>query len=254
MAHAAYLHVFRGLATMPTTDVLILAVARQPGGLTIVGMTPERDATTGLRWVRLVAAEPFDLEELRYADGSIMRPGDVVRLALGEAQPASSHVENVAVELGDAPLERVRRLGGDRRAAFFAERLDPAPRQVLIERSRSLCLVRPAHLTAIIERDEETGHFGAKFAIAIPSGHFHEDGTPKYLRSKEDVVVTDIYWRALMRTWLAGEEFMEVDDAELRERLGEIYVVVGLSPKGGQRILGVHTVPEYDVTLDQEDL
>ena len=240
---------------MPTTDVLILAVARQPGGLTIAGMTTERDPTTGLRWVRPVAPDgPWQLDSLTYADGTLVRPGDVVRLALGGFEAPSPHVETVEAQVGTEPMERVRQLSEERRASFFASHLDPAPRDVLGAKIRSLCLVRPDHLSATIEFDEETGHFGAKFAMAIASGAINEDGSPRYLRSQEDIVVTDIYWRALMREWLGEEEFMEVDEPELRERLGEIYLVLGLSPKGAPRVLGVHTVPPYEAALDQDAL
>jgi hypothetical protein len=239
---------------MPIIDVLILAVARQPGGLTVAGMTTERDPKTGLRWVRLTADEPFQLEALRYADGALIRPGDVVRLELGEAAPMPPQVENVVAHLDGTPLQLARRLPDERRATFFAEHLDPAPREVLGGRQRSLCLVRPDDLTAIVERDPELDLFDAKFSVAIASGQINDDGTPKYLRSREDIVATDIYWRALMRGWLGDEEFMEWSAAELRERLGEVYLVIGLSPKGGIRVLGVHTVPEYAVAIDEENL
>ena len=237
-------------------DVLILAVARQPGGLTIAGMTTERDPTTGLRWVRPAPpGAPLRLEALRYADGSLVRPGDVVRLPLGEAQPEPPHVENVVVEPGDAPLERVRILSPERRAAFFGAHLDPVPRDVLGMRTRSLCLVRPEDLIAVMMDDEETGRFDVRLAFAVDTGRRREDGTPIMLRSNEEgIAVTDIYWRALMRSWMGDEPFMEVHDAELRERLGEIYVVVGLGRKGGPLVLGVHTVPEYAVTIDEDAL
>lgn len=239
---------------MPTTDLLILAISRQPGGLTVAGMTTERDPKTGLRWVRLVPAdEPLQLDSLRYADGTLARPGDVVRLQLGEPQPAPPQVENVMVELDDEPLERVRQLPDERRAAFFGEHLDPAPREVLRERQRSLCLVQPDTITAIIEYDEETGHFDAKFSVRVASDQLREDGTPKYL-TKEDIIVTDIYWRARMREWLDTEEFMELNEAELKEEFGDIYLVLGLSPKGGPRVLGVHSVPAYEATIDPENL
>jgi hypothetical protein len=241
---------------MPESDVLILAVARQPGGLLIAGMTTEPDPKTGLRWVRpMPDAGAFQLDELRFADGSLVRPGDVVRLPLAEPQPSPPLVENVRVETTGRALERVRRLSPERREAFFKGHLDSAPREVLADRTRSLALVRPDQLTAIVEADEETGQFATKFAVAIPSGQLNEVGKPKHLRSRDDIVATDIYWRALMRSWLPEEEdFLEYDISELRERLGEIYLVIGLSPKGTPRIIGIHTVPEYEVQIEEDIL
>ena len=241
---------------MPESDVLILAVARQPGGLFVAGMTTDRDPKTGLRWVRPVPdAGAFQIDELRYADGSLVHPGDVVRFSLSEPDPMPPHVENVRVELTGSPLERVRHLSPERREAFFTGHLDPAPREVLADRARSLCLVRPDKLTAIVEADEETGQFDTKFAVAIASGQLNEEGKPKYLRSRDDIIATDIYWRALMRSWLSEEDdFLEFNLTELRERLGELYLVIGLSPKGTPRIVGVHTVPEYDIQLHEDIL
>jgi hypothetical protein len=219
-------------------------------------MTTEPDPKTGLRWVRPVPeAGAFELDELRFADGSLVRPGDVVRLPLADPQPMPPLIENVLVETTGAPLVRVRRLTPERRESFFNGHLDTAPRDVLADRSRSLALVRPDQLTAIVEADEETGQFATKFAVAIASGQLNDEGKPKFLRSRDDIVATDIYWRALMRSWLPDEEdFLEYDITELRERIGEIYLVIGLSPKGTPRIIGVHTVPEYDVKLDEDIL
>ena len=230
---------------MTTTDVLILAVARQPGGLTIAGMTTERDPTTGLRWVRPVPeGGAWTVDMLRYGDGSIVRPGDVVRLDLGEPEGAPPYVENVSVQLSPEPLQRVRRLSAERRASFLGDHVDQAPAEVLRERSRSLCLLRPDLVHGIISLDEETGRFDARLALLAGKLKSNEEG----------IAVTDIYWRALMWTWLGDEPYLEIDDAELLERLGELYVVIGLGRKGGPLILGVLTVPEYAAELDEEAL
>ncbi len=211
----------------------------------VAGMTTKRDEKTGLRWVRVVPENGIWMpDELRYADGSLIRPGDVVRMELGEPRPSPPQVENVGVSLEAAPRERVRRLSGERRTAFFDGHLDQAPAEVLRERSRSLCLIRPELVHAIISCDEETGRFETRLALMVGSLKSNEEG----------IAVADIYWRALMRTWLGDEEYLEIDDAELLSRLGELYVVVGLSRKGGPLIVGIHTVPEYTTTIDEEAL
>lgn len=230
---------------MQTTDVLILAVARQPGGLTIAGMTTERDPKTGLRWVRPVPeGGSWSPDMLRYADDSLARPGDVVRLALGPAEVAAPFVENAAAAPGDGPLERVRQLAGERREAFFPAHLDPAPVEVVRERTRSLCLIRPDFAYASVSLDEETGRFETRLALRAGKLKTNEEG----------IAVTDIYWRALMRTWLGEEEYMEFDDPELQARLGDMYVVIGLSRKGAPLAVGIHTVPEFAATIDEEAL
>ena len=208
----------------------------------IAGMTTERDVTTHLRWVRTPPLDPLGLDELSYPDGELVRPGDVVRVQLGPARSEPPYVENVLLDTQAEPLQRVRRLSGERRAAFFRDYLDPAPMEVLKERKRSLCLVRPDYLTAIVSFDEEESEFKAELALQIGR-----------LRSKEDIAVEDIYWRAMMRSRLGDEEFMEVDDAELRAELGEIYLVAAIVPRS-VAILGVHTVPEYEVAVDPDAL
>jgi hypothetical protein len=230
---------------MPTTDVLVLAVARQGSGLVLAGMTTERDPKTGLRWVRPIPPEGrFDPEMLHYEDGSLVRPGDVVRLPLGAPEAAIPHVENVPVELDDQPLQRVRRLTPERREAFFVDHLDQSPTDVLRDRSRSLCLVRPDFVHAIISFDEETGRFDTRLALMVGKLRSNDEG----------IFVSDVYWRALMHAWLGDQEYMEVDDNELQSRLGDMYVVIGLGRKANPLILGVHTVPEYEVIIDEDAL
>jgi hypothetical protein len=230
---------------MQTTDLLILAVARLAGGLTIAGMTTERDEKTGLRWARPIPeGGVWAPDDLRYGDGSLVQPGDVVRMALGVPQPAPPFIENVPVSLQVRPLERIRRLAAERRTAFFDEHLDQAPAEVLRERTRSLCLIRPDFVHAIVSCDSETGKFETRLALMVGRLKSNEEG----------IAVTDIYWRAFMRTWLGDEEYLEIDDSELLSRLGELYAVVGLGRKAGPVILGVHTVPEYAVTIDESAL
>jgi len=230
--------------TMPTTDVLVLAVARQPGGLMIAGMTTERDPVTGLRWVRSTMSAPLALDDLRYADGTFVRPGDVVRLATESTESPAPHVESVALDLEAQPVERVRQLSDERRAGFFPAHLDTDPAAVLRERTRSLCLIRPDYAHAIISFDEETGRFETR--LALMSG--------KLRSNDEGIAVADIYWRALARTWLGDEPYVEIDDADLQARLGDMYVVIGLNRKSNPLILGVHTVPPYETTLDEDAL
>jgi hypothetical protein len=208
-------------------------------------MTTERDEKTGLRWVRPIPeGGVWAPDDLRYGDGSLVQPGDVVRMALGVPQPAPPFIENVPVSLQVRPLERIRRLAAERRTAFFDEHLDQAPAEVLRERTRSLCLIRPDFVHAIVSCDSETGKFETRLVLMVGRLTSNEDG----------IAVADIYWRAFMRTWLGDEEYLEIDDSELLSRLGELYAVVGLGRKAGPVILGVHTVPEYAVTIDESAL
>lgn len=229
---------------LQTTDILLLAVARRPGGLMLAGMTTEPDETTGLRWVRPTPeGGAWDLDAARYADGTLPGPCDVVRLTIGTREDLAPFVENAPVAPPDGPLQRVRQLTGERRAAFLANHVDKAPSEVVRERVRSLCLVRPEWLHGLASLDEETGRFETRLALKTGKLKSNEDG----------IAVTDIYWRAFMRQRLGDEGFTEIEDEALRAELGEIYVVLGLG-RNGPLIFGVHTVPPYDAPLDEDAL
>lgn len=222
------------------TDVLILGLTRTRSGISVAGMTTEPDPLTGLRWVRPIKADaPLTLDDLRYDDGALIRLGDVVQLDLQQPQPQPPHVENVLATFGEQPLAFIRELTDSRRVAFFPKHLDPAPGDVLIHRRRSLCLVQPDALEAVFNYDAETERFEARLMPRVGKLH-SEDGVP----------VADLFWRAWGQQQLAEEEYMELDDAALREMFGDIYLTLGLGPRGGPLVLGVHTVPNYQLTID----
>ena len=226
------------------TDVLVLGMARTRSGLSIAGMTTEPDPITGLRWVRPVrAGAPLTLDDLRYDDGTLIRLGDVVQLDLQQPEPTPPHVENVIANWDEHPPAFIRELTEARRAAFFPKHLDPAPADVVVRRQRSLCLVRPDTVEAMFGFDEETERFEARLVLTIGKLH-NEDGVP----------VADLYWREWGRQQLGEEEYLELDHPTLQQMLGEVYVTLGLGPRGGPLVIGVHTIPAYAVELDAANL
>jgi hypothetical protein len=85
----------------------------------------------------------------------------------------------------------------------------------------------------------------------------------RYLGShaKGGLSVTDLRWRALGREWLpegGGWTDFDAGDLETRYGVSDIYLVVGLtrSYRGSfwPIIVGVHTLPDYDVALDRDNL
>jgi hypothetical protein len=77
---------------------------------------------------------------------------------------------------------------------------------------------------------------------------------------KGGLPVTDVKWRALGREWLSGGGRLDYDEDELRDRLGveDFYLALGLSRSyEGEYwllVLGVHTVPDYEVAIDYGNL
>jgi hypothetical protein len=230
-------------------DILILAVTRMRGGVCVAGMTTEPDPATRLRWVRPVKQHSALLVgDIRYADGALMRIGDVVAWRLGEARPDPPHVEDVLVDPVRHPAKLLRRLDSGRRAHFCAEHLDRASDDVLLHEIRSLCLARPTAATAWWSYDPYNGHYEARMAFQV--GRFDT--------GERGVAVTDLAWRALGRLWLAGKPQLRLSDAALRERLGDIYLTIGRGRVfEGRRwplVVGVHAAGLPDITLDETTL
>ncbi len=241
---------------MPVQEVLLLAVTRMQAGVCIAGMTTEPDPATGLRWVRPVREHGhLLLGDITTADGTILRPFDVVEFHLLRPRPTPPHVEDWIADFVRQRPRIVRRLEGERRANFLRKYRDTAPRQVLDSQQRSLCLIRPDWIKGCFRLDDYTGQFDARLAFGL-------DGKP-YLGSyaKGGFSVTDLKWRALGRAWLArAGPWTEFDRGDLEARFGiqETFLTVGLtrSYQGGYWtvIVGVHTLPDYEATVDYDNL
>ncbi len=226
-------------------DVLVLGIARVRNNYSLAGMTTEPDAVTGLRWVRPIKlGAPLTRDDLHYEDGAPVRLGDVVQLDLVQPQPQPPHIENVVVNWEAGPPLFIRDLTDARRAAFFPKHIDPEPLAVLGRQpQRSLCLVKPDTLEAVFSYDEETERFEARLMPRIGK-LYSEDGVP----------VFDPYWLAWGREFLGDKEFDQIDDEALHAMLGETYLTLALNARGRAQVIGVHTIPNYPLTVDETTL
>lgn len=241
---------------MPTPETLILALTRMHGGICIAGMTTEPEPVTGLRWVRPIREVGHVLlGDVTTADGTILRPFDVVRFDCLRPLCRPPHTEDWITDFVRQRPCILRRLEGQRRAEFLQKYLDRAPHQVLDNQQRSLCLIKPDWLKGMFRLDGYTGKFDARLAFGLDGRRYL--GSP----AQGGLSVTDLKWRALGRTWLPAEggwtEF-EAGDLEARFGIKEIYLAVGLtrSYKGDCWIIvvGVHTLPDYEATVDYDNL
>jgi hypothetical protein len=64
----------------------------------------------------------------------------------------------------------LRSLEGERRATFLSCHLDPAPHEVLEQRTRSLCLVKPDWVEGSFHLDDYSGDFDARLSLASEVG------------------------------------------------------------------------------------
>lgn len=241
---------------MPSTEVLILAVTKMIGGFCLAGMTAEPDPVTGLRWVR--PRHEYGhvlLGDITTPDNRILHPFDVVDFNLLRAQPRPPHTEDWVADFVHQRPRIVRRLEGERRVGFLRRYLDTAPRQVLDGQQRSLCLIKPDSVTGCFRLDPYSGHYEARLAFSL-------DGRPyQGTFAKGGFSVTDLKWRALGRAWLPEKGgWTEFDAGDLEARLGieEVYLAVGLTRSYQGRfwplVVGVHTLPDYEATLDYDNL
>jgi hypothetical protein len=241
---------------MPHQEVLLLAVHEALGGVCIAGMSTETDPVTGLRWVRPVREHGHVLlGDITTPAGEILRPFDVVEFNLLQPRAISPHTEDWTADFVRHRPCIVRRLDGERRASFLRKYLDTAPREALDSQQRSLCLIKPDWIKGCFRLDGHSGDFDARIALGL-------DRRP-YLGSytKGGFSVTDLKWRALGRAWLPpGGGWTEFDAGDLEARLGirEVYLAVGLTRSFQGTcwtlVIGVHTLPDYEATVDYANL
>jgi len=233
-------------------EVLILAMSYMRSGICTAGFTTQPDAVTGLRWVRPVKEhDTLLLGDMTDPTGRVVQCSDVVALNLKKSRPVPPHTEDWLTDFIYERPRLLRHLEGDRRARFFATHLDRAPQDVIIHQTRSLCLIRPDELHARFSMDPHSGKYEARMSFKLGNLRHERANAPR------GVPVTDIKWRALGRTWLGGSAHeLTFNGSELADRLQatDMYLALGLS-RGYQdqywlMVVGVHVVPDYEVTID----
>jgi len=243
---------------MPAAEVLILAMTKMLSGVCTAGMTVERHPRSVLKWVRPV--REFDTllpGDVTCAGGRLFCCCDVVEMNLLAPRPEPPHVEDWVTDFVQRPPRLRRRLEGARRARFLADHLDRAPEQVIVDHTRSLCLIQPERIRASFSLDRYSCKYEARMSVVLPGGIDHPQAA-----SARGIPVTDLKWRALGRAWLReeGQSRLALDHEALLERLsGEaIYLSLGLSRSWRNMVwllvVGVHVVPDYPGGFDPQDL
>jgi hypothetical protein len=109
-----------------------------------------------------------------------------------------------------------------------------------------VCLVQPTQIEAIFTFDEETEAFEARIFPTIAVGD-------KTLSTEDGLPVGDIYWKRWGQSQINGEEYVEFDDATLREMLGDVYLTLALNARKRVQVIGVHTIADYTAGLDMSN-
>jgi len=235
---------------VPNQAVLIMAVTRMLSGVCLAGFTTQPHPQSGLCWVRPVKAhDTLQLGDITDERGRVLQCFDVAELALLRPRPQPPHAEDWITEFIRHRPQAMRRLTDPRRGVFLATHLDRSPEDVLCHHTRSLCLVRPTTLWARFTRDPQPGAYSSRVGFAL-------EGPNPTDTVARGVAVTDIRFRALGRRLLADAREVTLDHDALLAATGarEVYLALGLSRSYEGRlwplVLGVHTVPDYEVTLD----
>ena len=243
-------------------ELLILAMTRMKSGICTAGIVAEPHPESVHAWVRPVKEfGTLLLGDMTTASGQVVRVNDVVSLNLLHPRVDPVHAEDWVTDFVKQPLRILRRLDGVKRADFFATHLDRNPARVVVEHSRSLCLVQPTDFWCDFFWDHYSDKYRARIGYHLDARFGQTADSPSGLN------VTDLAWRALGREWLVAElpqptrpvQTLHLNRAEMLARLGAetLYLSIGLSRlySGGYPalVVGVHPVPDYSVEIDYQN-
>jgi hypothetical protein len=241
------------------TALVILAVTAMRTGVCIAGVRQDAPSV----WVRPVREfGTVTLGDITYpsqaGERRVMCPFDIVEFILD-----AHHLEPPFVEdwVCDFSRHRPRLLGTlaeDERIALL-QAASAAPESIWSDQDRSLGACTADDLTATFSHDEYAGKYEARLSFG---------GQPTATPS---LPCTDLKWRAFGRAMLAKEKAsstnqqirtISLTNQELRQALGVgghvIWLALGLTRElHGRRwplIVGVHTIPDYEATLDYSTL
>ena len=190
---------------MPRREVLIMAMTRMRSGICTAGFITDPDPLTHHRWVRPVKEfGTLLLGDMTDAAGRVVQTGDVVELNLLQPRPVLPHCEDWSTDFIKQRPRLLRQLTEQKRADFLANHADVVPADVLLNHTRSLCLVHPSDLWAHFSRDSYTGEYKAKIGFCLPTLD------PTVTDPHNGLAVTDLKWRARGRTWRSEEHTSEL--------------------------------------------
>jgi len=247
----------------------ILAVTHMRTGVCLAGVRPDAPAI----WVRPVREhETVLLGDITYPrppgavvpphERRVMQPFDLAELALLRPRPDPPHIEDWTCDFArDRPRLRAVLPAAERAALLDAASASAA--DIWVYYTRSLGTLAVPDLTATFTHDRYTGKYEARLSF------------PGQLPSVPSTIAcTDLKWRALGRRLLAQQpasgdasgtgnslQTLTLSGDALRAALGgaqRIWLALGSSRTHDGRhwplIVGVHTLPDYEATIDYHQL
>jgi len=226
-------------------SIVILAVTKMHAGMCTAGLTQRGE------WLRPVRDfGNVSLRDVSYPNGNLMRCFDIAQIPIIKRRPAGPHIEDAVTDFNHYQPRLAGQIGPGQRGDWLrahAEDAVAAARQVYQQHERSLALVRVKELSATMKLDP----YSSKLEMKVWA---EELGLPR------PAPCTDVHWRALGRKLLPNGGLKNMEWPELSALLGcdEIYLSLGLARQfEGEYwplVVGVHTVPAFDVDIDIRNL
>lgn len=225
--------------------IVVLTVAKMANGMMVAGLN-QRGA-----WLRPIRDfGHLSLRDVSYPNGKLLRCFDVAQIPIIKCRPDAPHVEDAIADFNHYQPRLAAQISSGEQGAWLAahaEDATTAARAIYQQHERSLALVRVAEISTTMKLDRYSGKLEMKLWA-------EELGLPR------PIPCTDVMWRALGRKLLAGGGLKNMEWHEIRDLLGcrEVYLTLGLARQfEGEYwplIVGVHTVPMYDVDVDIRNL
>ncbi len=226
-------------------SMVVLAVTRMHTGMCTAGLNQQGE------WVRpLRDFGHLSLRDVSYPNGQVMRCFDVAQIPIIKRRPDPPHIEDAVADFNHYQLRLAAQISAGERAGWLAahaEAAAAAAEAVYQRHQRSLALVRVEELSATMKLDP----YSSKLEMKVWA---EELGVPR------PIPCTDIHWRALGRKLLGNGGMKNMEWRELSALLDcrEVYLTLGLARQfEGEYwplIVGVHTIPAYDVDIDIRNL
>lgn len=230
-------------------NIVILAASRLGSELCVAGVDDNRN------WIRPTTLSKGEWWEFCKSDiydknsRPVVALSNTVAIHLIRQIPhigSTPHIEDWEYNRSHKPILK-EKLSDSQRLHLFQRISEPSLEPLIENHERSLCLIKPS---SIISADFANTSFRGVYQ---PILSFIFNGKPYRYK------VTDIYWRAIGRDLLARGHGPILDGAELHDILqySKLFLTIGLARfyKGEYwpMVVGVHTVPEFPVTIDYDN-
>ncbi len=226
-------------------SMVVLAVTKMHTGMCIAGLNQRGE------WLRPVRDfGHLSLRDVSYPNGSLMRCFDIAQLPILKRRASGPHVEDAIADFNHYQPRLAGTISPAERGAWLrshAEHAATAAKQIYQQNERSLALVKVQELSATMKIDSYSGKLEMKVWA-------------EELGQMRPIPCTDVHWRALGRKLLPEGGLKNMEWPELSALLGctEVYLTLGLARQfEGEYwplVVGVHTVPGYDVDIDTRNL